>query len=122
MKKQYGLGTLFLLLVGMAMLGNYFTAEPEAPLTAAQLREKTIQKHFSAWDGSHYELTKTIKESMNDPGSYEHEKTVYVDKGYYLIVETSFRGKNAFGGVVKNKVRAKVGSLTGTVIEVLGTD
>jgi hypothetical protein len=59
-----------------------------------------------------------IKKSMNDPNSYEHEETVYWDKGDHLIVRTTFRGKNAFGGVVKNSIMAKV-DLNGNVIEII---
>jgi hypothetical protein len=55
---------------------------------------------------------------MNDPDSYKHEKTVYSDKGDYLIVIMTFRGKNAFGGMVKNTVTAKV-SLNGEVLQIL---
>jgi hypothetical protein len=36
----------------------------------------------------------------------------------HLIVNTTFRGKNAFGGVVKNTVKAKV-SLDGESVEIL---
>jgi hypothetical protein len=55
---------------------------------------------------------------MNDPDSYDHVETRYSDKGDHLIVKTTFRGKNAFGGVVKNWVIAKV-DLNGNVIEVI---
>lgn len=55
---------------------------------------------------------------MNDPGSYKHEETAYWDKGDHLIVKTTFRGKTAFGGVVKNWVMAKI-DLNGNVIEVV---
>ena len=81
-------------------------------------RTEIIEQQFSAWDGSHRSLTKLIKESMNDPDSYDHVETVYWDKGDHLIVRTTFRGKNAFGGVVKNWVKAKV-DLNGNVIEVI---
>lgn len=63
-------------------------------------------------------MTKLIKKSMNDPSSYEHVETVYWDEGDYLIVKTTFRGKNAFGGIVKNWVKAKV-DLNGNVINVI---
>jgi len=85
---------------------------------AAEERKKKIESQFSAWDGSHRNLERVIKESMNDPDSYEHVKTVYWDRGDYLIVKTTFRGKNAFGGVVKNSVTAKV-SLDGQVLQIL---
>ena len=55
---------------------------------------------------------------MNDPDSYEHVKTEYWDKGDYLIVKTTFRGKNAFGGVVVNWVTVKT-DLDGFVIELI---
>lgn len=85
---------------------------------AAKERKEQIESQFSAWDGSHFGLERAIKDAMNDPGSYEHVKTVYWDKGDYLIVSTVFRGKNAFGGIVKNSVKAKV-SLSGQVIKIL---
>lgn len=81
-------------------------------------RKEMIEKAFSAWDGSHRNLTAYIKENMNDPKSYEHVETVYWDMGDHLIVMTTFRGKNAFGGVVKNAVKAKV-SLEGEILEIL---
>lgn len=55
---------------------------------------------------------------MNDPDSYEHVETVQLDKGDYIIVKTTFRGKNAFGGIVKNWVMAKT-DLNGNIIEVI---
>ena len=85
----------------------------------AAARKERIEKGFSSlWDGSHRELTKVIKGSMNDPGSYEHVKTVYWDMGDHLVVRTTFRGKNAFGGVVSNWVKAKT-DLDGNVLEVI---
>ncbi|MFZ3172087.1 MAG: hypothetical protein WA118_08915 [Carboxydocellales bacterium] len=84
----------------------------------AQERKNMIEKQFSAWDGSHITLSKYIKESMNDPDSYEHIKTVYRDMNDYLMVTTTFRGANAFGGVVKNSVTAKV-ALNGDIIEIM---
>ena len=68
--------------------------------------QKRIEQCFSAWDGSHIELTKLIKESMNDPDSYEHIETHYWDKDYAIYIITSFRGRNAFGGVVKQTISA----------------
>lgn len=93
----------------------------ETPKTAEELRKELVEKHFSAWDGSHIGLTRVIKDSMNDPKSYEHVETRYSDKGDHLIVSTTFRGKNAFGGVVKNTVVAKV-DLEGNVIEILSQE
>lgn len=71
-------------------------------------REEKIQNQFSLWDGSHRNLEKLIKKTMNDPKSYKHVETVYWDKGDHLIIKTTFRGKNVFGGMVINWVTAKV--------------
>lgn len=81
-------------------------------------RQDRIESGFSAWDGSHIQLARVIKKSMNDPKSYKHDETVWWDRGDHLIVRTSFRGKNAFGGVVLNWVKAKC-DLDGNVIEVI---
>lgn len=81
-------------------------------------RKERIERGFSAWDGSHRGLTKIIKASMNDPKSYEHVETVYWDMDDHLVVKTTFRGKNAFGGVVPNWVKAKV-DLDGNVLAII---
>jgi hypothetical protein len=80
--------------------------------------EQKLESQFSILDGSHRNLTRFIKDSMNDPKSYDHVKTTYIDKGDYLIITTTFRGGNAFGGIVPNTVEAKV-SLEGDILEIL---
>jgi regulator of extracellular matrix RemA (YlzA/DUF370 family) len=93
--------------------------EPLKPiLSNAQERQLNIDKQFSEWDGSHIELTKIIKSAMNDPNSFEQGELVYYDKDSFLIIVSSFYGKNAFGGVVKSTVKAKVEVNTGYVIEI----
>lgn len=54
---------------------------------------------------------------MNDPDSYDHVETTYVDMKDHLSVHSTFRGKNKFGEVVKNWVIAKV-DLESNVLEV----
>lgn len=71
-------------------------------------REDLISSYFSAWDGSCYILEKFIKNNMNDPDSYKHVETRYIEKGDYLIVRTKYRGKNAFGGTVTNHAAIKI--------------
>ena len=90
----------------------------EKALLAEKARLKRIERQFSGWDGSHSGLERVIKRAMNDPDSYDHAETVYWDKGDHLIVKTTYRGKNAFGGVVKNFVTAKV-SLDGQILEII---
>lgn len=93
-------------------------AEKEAEKKRVAERKEKIEKQFSAWDGSHTNLTRVIKEAMNDPKSYKHVETVYWDMGDCLVVQTTFRGTNAFGGVVKSIVKAQV-SLDGDVLEIM---
>ena len=119
--------TIIAVIFVIGMIGSLFDndksekssrTESTTPKTQEEIREDQLQKQFSAWDGSHTGLTKLIKTAMNDPGSYDHVETVYWDKGDHLVVKTTFRGKNAFGGVVENWVMAKV-DLNGNIIEVI---
>jgi len=81
-------------------------------------RKEQLKTQFSEWDGSHIKLTIAIKSAMNDPKSYEHVETAYWDMGDHLIVQTKYRGNNAFGGKVLGMIKAKV-NLNGDVIEVI---
>lgn len=87
-------------------------------ITQSQQRKEKIECQFSSWDGSHKNLTQIIKNAMNDPGSYEHVETVYWDLKTHLVILTTYRGKNLFGGVVPNWVKAKA-DLDGNVIEII---
>jgi len=116
-----GCGGILVLMIFFAIIASFFgspdtktkspsktkVTAPAKVKTPEELREERIKNCFSGWDGSHRELVKLIKKSMNDPGSYDHVETVYWDKGDHLVVKTTFRGKNAFGGVIKNWVMAK---------------
>jgi len=69
------------------------------------------EKHdaiFSGWDGSCRPLVKRVKEVMNDPSSFDHVKTAYVQDGNKYNVKMVFRGKNKFGAVVLSEVTAVV--------------
>lgn len=82
----------------------------------------TFQRNFSGWDGSYRPLEKHIKASMNDDSSYKHVSTVYhliLNKDPHAIVKTTFRGTNAYGGVVKQTVAARVDLGTGEIIQIL---
>ena len=82
------------------------------------VREIKIEKQFSGWDGSHTNLTELIKKAMNDPDSYKHIETVYWDMKNYIVVRTTYSGTNAFGGRVRNWVKAKVDD-EGNVLEII---
>lgn len=132
MKKSLGIGCILLIIVLFILyMTGFFSKNPimtntskthdkvqEKQKTKEEIRKEQIKKYFSAWDGSHIGLTKLIKKTMHDPSSYKHVETGYQDKGDHLIVKTTFRGKNVFGGVVKNWVIAKV-DLNGNVIKII---
>jgi hypothetical protein len=95
--------------------------EPVKVKSPGELRQEQIKAGFSSWDGSHRQLEELIKKNMNDPDSYKHDATEYTDKGGYLIVSTRFRGKNAFGAMMLNTVKAKCG-LDGNVIQIFSQE
>lgn len=75
----------------------------------ADKKKKDFEKNcFSSWDGSHRELEKLVKANMNDKKSFEHEGTTYTMLDDYAVVIMKFRGKNSFGNMVLNSVKAKV--------------
>jgi hypothetical protein len=94
-------------------------AEQEAARKAAEAeaRKKRIEACFRP-DGSHRSLSAQVKEAMKNPASYEHVKTVYVDKGDYVLVKMTYRGTNSFNAVVTNAVVAKTG-LDGRILEII---
>jgi hypothetical protein len=73
-----------------------------AAVKAKAERQKKIEAQFSGYSGVHYNFERIIKEAMNDPDSYDHVETKYIDKGSFIRVFLTFRGKNGFGGMVKN--------------------
>ena len=85
--------------------------------SAAKDRQKKIKKLFNSTlnFGYNYALNNQIKEALHDPDSFEHTKTVYWDKGDYLLVQVTFRAKNRFGGFVRHKVEATM-DLDGVIL------
>ena len=63
-------------------------------------------------------LGDVIEKSMDESRLGKHVSTIYQNKGSHLVVTTTFRAKNAFGGMVQNPVTARV-SLDGPVREIL---
>lgn len=90
--------------------------EPPRP-APAKSREARIKEQFSAWDGAHKGLEAWVKRNMNDPDSYEHIETSWLDNGETITVILKFRGANAFGGKVVNVARCDFdvdGNMIGT--------
>ncbi len=70
-----------------------------------------IQAQFDPWNGSNIYLVQAVKASMNDPSSFKHVNTsYYTDRKNRSIIHVvmQFRGKNAFGALVLNQVKANM--------------
>jgi uncharacterized lipoprotein YehR (DUF1307 family) len=81
---------------------------------ARQAQLKKLQENFehtclSAWDGSCRAVVNFVKDNMNNPSSFEHVETRYFIRQDYAIVVMKYRGTNAFGGIVTDYVKVKVG-------------
>lgn len=99
---------------------NDFERDPQSLNNKINL--DTFKSNFSGWDGSYRPLERMIKASMNDDSSYKHVSTVYhliLNKDPHAVVKTTFRGTNAYGGVVKQTVAARVNVRTGEVDSIL---
>lgn len=115
----YAVLGIFILIIAIGVIHKFFNPTDEIPQqTAQQSRQEKINKGFLKYSGAHIGLQVAIKHYMNDPDSYEHIKTNYTDHGDHLIVNTQFRGKNMFGGLVINEVSAKT-DLDGNVLEII---
>lgn len=88
----------------------------------SKTREEQLSHAFSSWNGAHKVLERMIINAMNDPDSYEHIATRYLDHGETLFVISEYRGRNVFGGMVKQTVRARVDTVTGEVIEIVAQE
>ena len=85
---------------------------------AATIRKETIEKGFSAWDGSHTKLVELTKAQMNDPKSFDHLQTNYWDRDSIIVVKMQNTGKNALGGIVRGYVMAHC-SIEGDVLRIV---
>jgi len=75
---------------------------------------------FSIWDGSHSGLKKFVKQRMHNPSSFRHVETKFnADEADHILVKMTYRGSNAFGGIVTNWILARV-DYRGNVISISG--
>ncbi|HDC4837602.1 TPA: hypothetical protein O8U60_002286 [Enterobacter cloacae] len=99
---------------------NDYESDPKS--LNSKINLDAFQGNFSGWNGSYRPLEKLIKANMNDDSSFKHLSTKYhliLGKDPHAIVKTTFRGTNAFGGVVKETVAARVDVRTGEVVSII---
>lgn len=83
-----------------------------------QTNEEKVTSLQNGYDGSIPSVIKLVKDSMNDPDSFEHVET---RTGFYekdsFIVSMKYRGKNSFGGVITKFIDVKL-DYSGNVISI----
>lgn len=97
-----------------------FTMFP-AGRTIITAQEQQIIDQFSAWDGSHKNLTIGIKHLLKDPESYQNIDTKYWVKKDHIKVAQQYRSKNSFGGYVEGRMIATF-TMNGDLIEILASE
>lgn len=91
------------------------SANSNVPKTKMEL----IKDQFSSLNGRHKKLEEMIIASLNDPGSYEHASSRYfINIDSTIVVTTTFRAKNAFGGTITQNATATF-TAKGDLIEVV---
>jgi hypothetical protein len=72
------------------------------------IKHAQLLTQFSQYDGSHRNVEAAIKARMNNPDSYKHVETRFVETPSGAIVYSEFHGTNAFGGVITTTAVANV--------------
>lgn len=90
--------------------------EVKSELAIQNMRREKIMQQFG-FNGQHRKLERAIKNSMNDPDSYEHVSTSWKDKGDYIQLEATVRGTNAYGAKILKTYYAKA-LIDGEIIDI----
>ncbi len=88
----------------------HYNSKLEEERTAEEARAAAIRIKFgdkpkpSGWDGSYFEVERYLESVANDPGSIEIDNCTkpYFDDKSGWIVGCDYRGRNAFGGMIRN--------------------
>jgi len=88
-------------------LREYYTREADRVKDEkAKMRMRQILAVIDT-DGSVPRLVSFVKKNMNDPRSFEHVETRFVDKGTVAEFYMTYRGKNALGALVISYVKSE---------------
>lgn len=69
--------------------------------------------------GTEQRVKEFVQKSMRDPSSYKAVDTECKDFGDYIILRHTFKGTNAYGGVIQNWIEVKANK-DGEIISVIG--
>ena len=113
-----GLGALLIAPVIYFFIERLRTSPAER---AERQHRQEVKALFSGPGGSVPALVDWVRQRMSDPESFQHVETRYIDRGGEIIVFMTYRGRNAFGGTVTEKVSARL-SNSGRLSDVLKVD
>lgn len=96
-------------------------AREKAQEAQAQAREEAerapYSRFFSSWDGAHAGIVAQVKAQMHDPTSFKHVSTDWQEGAESnLVVIMTYRGTNAFGGVITQRVGGVISGQDGRVL------
>jgi hypothetical protein len=109
-KSRKIIGSLLGAVVGFfapLIIAAFVIAPPEKEKTKEEL---IMAKLTRSLDGCFLDMKDRVKESMNDPDSFECIETNVVRRKDDYVLIMQFRGKNQFGGIVKNVAKAEYDS------------
>jgi hypothetical protein len=87
-------------------------------IDASYTRKSNMDALLSDVDGSLPTLVTYVKKQMENPNSFEHVETGWMDKGDFLQVRMIYRGENMYGAIVTNTIVAEC-SRSGKVLRVI---
>jgi hypothetical protein len=108
---------IFGVLVVLFMIGYFASVgDKETASTAVEPKFKCL----SVWDGSYSDLKRYTKKILKDPKSFEHDTTVITPiVNDEQTVYMTYRAKNSFGGVVVDRIGAKIKNSDCSLIQII---
>ena len=121
-KRLSTIGALFAFVLVCAlssmMIANVGTVEAPAtspPTHFQSTEDDLIARQFTLW-GTHTALINYVKADMHNPNSFQHVDTFYIKNNTYISVTMTYRGTNAFGGVVTETITRRF-TYDGTMLD-----
>ena len=107
---------IFGVLVVLFLIGHFAGDSDKTASTPVEPKFKCL----SAWDGSYPNLKRYTKKILKDPKSFEHDKTVITPiVNDEQTVYMTYRAKNGFGGVVVERIGAKIKNSDCSLIQII---
>ena len=104
--------------LAVLLLIGYFAGDSDKETASTPVEPKF--KCLSVWDGSYSDLKRYTKKILKDPKSFEHDTTVITPiVNDEQTVYMTYRAKNSFGGVVVDRIGAKIKNRDCSLIQII---